>query len=74
MEMDNKEEEMLTRVKQINLQQLRILARRLDFTDEEGIKSRLLKIALWKLSSDNCDPAKRKKKLCIIVGTRRYWY
>ena len=68
--MGNKEEELLTRVTQINLQQLRILARSLGFTNEDvmtvGTKSRLLKVVLRKLNSDDFDTPEGKKKLCEI--------
>ena len=70
MEMGDKEEEMLTHVTQINLQQLRILARSMNFTEEEvenaGIKSRLLKMVLRKLSSSDFDTPEGKQKLCEI--------
>ena len=70
MEMGDKEEETLTRVTQINLQQLRILARSMNFTEEEvekaGIKSKLLKMVLRKLSSTDFDTPEGKQKLCEI--------
>lgn len=52
--MGDKEEEVFTRVTQTNLQQLSILAKSLDFINEEvmtaGIKSRLFKMVLRKLN------------------------
>lgn len=68
LELGDKKEEVFIRATQINLQQLTILARSLDFTHEEvvitGIKSGLLKMVIRKLSSEDFDTPEGKKTLC----------
>ena len=68
LELGDKKEEVFIIATQINLQQLTILARSLDFTHEEvvitGIKSGLLKMVIRKLSSEDFDTPEGKKTLC----------